>query len=198
MEDNKPKPNLAGIAAIITAVTGLIGALAIFYPKSGDSEPKPAGTEQTTTQKADDFCTAITTCINDVDQNFEHIRQSRAEEFENETSQQKEFASTVKIPQSSTNTVNQLVLKDQNGGPMYDFTSEIVTQVKLIDAEVAYDQAMKKLDACLPAYTISNNTEVDDDIIKSTRYEKDGHQVILQVVKEEQTYSVELVIEKSL
>lgn len=198
MEDNKPKPNFTGIAAIITAVTGLVGAFAVFYPKSGDSEPKnPASTEQLNVhENKNDFCAVIKTCISDAEHNFDHIRESRAEEFENEGSQQKEFGSKVKIPQSKSNVVNHIYLKGENGGLLYDFTSEITSGVKLIDAEAAFDQTMKKLDDCLTGYHISNDTEIDEETTRSTRYEHDGHEVILKIIKDEQTYSVELVIER--
>lgn len=199
MEDNKPKPNFAGIAAIITAVTGLIGAFAVFYPKSGESEPKaPANTEQVSShENTNDFCSVINTCIKDIDHNFDHIREARAEEFENEGSQQKEFVSKVKVPQSRSNVVNQMYLKGKNAGLVYDFTSEIAVGVKLIDAEIAFEQTMKKLDACLMGYTITNDTEIDEETTRSTRYELNGHEVILKLMKDEQAYLVELVIEKS-
>lgn len=198
MEDNKPKPNLAGIAAIITAVTGLVGAFAVFYPKSGESEPKAKeNTEQVSSlEKADDFCSVITTCIKDADHNFDNIRETRPEEFENEGWQQKEFVSKVKVPQSKSNVVNHIYLKGANGGLTYDFTSEITSGVKLIDAEAAFDQTMKKLDECLSGYTITNNADLDEETTRSTLYQLDGREITLRLIKEEQTYSVELMIEK--
>lgn len=199
---DKKNINYGGIAAVITAIATLVGAIAIFYPKGGETESKPPETVISKSSTIDNdneenFCTPINNCILDVPNNFENIKGEFISDQSSEEFDRKLYMSKATLPNTISNTVTYSLQLETNDLYMY-FNSVIVETENKMDANIAYQQWNKKLTDCLTGHVISKESEDEnqDGIPEelATYYRLNGVETSLEFYSSDGFHTVEIIV----
>ncbi|MES2726683.1 MAG: hypothetical protein V4643_06245 [Bacteroidota bacterium] len=205
MAENE-KSNFNGIAAIITALAGLVGAIAVIYNNVKADSKTPETTQSQTIAIPEydksDLCACVNECIKNIPNNFDSIKSEQMEDdpgFDGES-----FKSKVFLPKSIINTIEKNYIKGEQGEEstiLYRFVSIVKESATENQANIAYLELNEKLKKCLTNFDVTKNMSVygDTDPEESTSYRLNGAEVNLAIYyTKEDGYSVEVVVRSFL
>lgn len=203
MSEKKTPLNFRGIAALITAVAGLVGAFSIF-PQNSKSldQVKPIDTSENAlisgSKINNDFCVLVNKYITEVPNDFVNIIGD--EDLTNgQDKSTKYFYSKVNFPQVLTNTIQWNKAKDSEDSENYISTIVFIKTVSNEDSDFKYKELQKKLYSCLrDPFLKSSVTHMIDETLKSETYSIPKVKAVLQLNKIDNIYTVELEFSRLL